>query len=121
MELNQNQKQSLSRFRNFVSFRNKISLLLSLAVLICYYAFIFSVGAFPDILGYRLGSSSVTLGIVCGIFIIALCIIVTGFYTFIANQYLDKNQEELLKDLENNNLTKHLQNGELSYTQKETQ
>ncbi len=113
--MTEEQKESLLKFRRFVSFRNKFSLLLSLLILVCYYVFVFGIGAFPEVLGYKVGDSSVTLGIMYGIFIILVCIIATGFYTFVANQYMDKNQEEILKDIEKNGLMQDLQSGKISY------
>ncbi len=113
--MTQEQRNLLLRLKKFVSFRNRFSLLLSLIVSVCYYAFVFSIGAFPEVLGYRIGSSSVTLGIVCGIFIIVTCIVVTGLYTFVANQYMDKNQDEILDDIEKGGLMEDLQNGKISY------
>lgn len=115
MKLSKNQLEALSRFKSFVSFRNKISLILSLVILVCFYAFILSVGLVPEVLGYRLGPSSVTLGILAGIFLIILSIIATGLYTFLANSYFDKDQDEILRELDENNVTESLKNGELSY------
>lgn len=115
MKLTENQQQALSKFRQFVSFRNKISLVLSLVVLVCYYAFVLSVGLFPEVLGYRLGPSSVTLGIIVGLFIIVLSIIVTGIYTFLANTYFDKDQANILNQLQEANLINDLQNGKIDY------
>ncbi|CAG9469541.1 DUF485 domain-containing protein [Campylobacter upsaliensis] len=115
MNLNSTQKNALSNFKKFVSFRNKISLYLSLIVLICYYIFILGVGLTPEILGYKLGPSAITLGIMAGVGLIVLCIISTGIYTFIANYFLDKEQEEVLKNLEKEGLIDALQNGKISY------
>ncbi len=115
MELKENQQNALSKFRQFVSFRNKISLVLSLVVLVCYYIFVLSVGLFPEVLGYRLGPSSVTLGIIGGLFIIVLSIVVTGIYTFLANTYFDRDQANILNQLQESNLIKDLQNGEIDY------
>lgn len=115
MKLTENQQKALSNFRQFVSFRNKISLVLSLVVLVCYYIFVLSVGLFPEVLGYRLGTSSVTLGILMGIFLIVLSIVTTGLYTFLANSYFDKDQDEILRELEENDVIKPLQNGEIDY------
>ena len=120
MVLSQQQKDILQRFKNFVSFRNKFSLLLSLVILVCYYVFVFGIGAFPEILSFKVGDTSITVGIAFGIFIIATCIVTTGLYTFVANQYMDKNQEEILDSIEKNGLTKGLQSGEISYNQEET-
>lgn len=115
MKLTENQQNALSKFRQFVSFRNKISLVLSLVVLVCYYAFVLSVGLFPEVLGYRLGPSSITLGIIAGLFIIVLSIIVTGIYTFLANTYFDKDQENILNQLQESNLIQDLQDGKIDY------
>lgn len=115
MKLTENQQKALSKFRQFVSFRNKISLILSLVVLVCYYAFVLSVGLFPEVLGYRLGPSSITLGIIAGLFIIVLSIIVTGIYTFLANTYFDKDQENILNQLQESNLIQDLQDGKIDY------
>ena len=115
MGLKENQQNALSKFRQFVSFRNKISLVLSLVVLVCYYAFVLSVGLFPEVLGYRLGPSSITLGIIAGLFIIVLSIIVTGIYTFLANTYFDKDQENILNQLQESNLIQDLQDGKIDY------
>ena len=60
MKLSENQQKAVVKFRNFIAFRNKISLILSLVVLVCYYVFVIGVGLFPEVLGYRLGPSSIT-------------------------------------------------------------
>lgn len=104
-------QQSIQAFKEFVSFRNKVTLWLSAVVLLCYYVFVLSIGLFPDILGYRLGPSSITLGIMFGIFLIVLCITVTGLYTFFANQYFDRRQDEILQDLEQSGALEDLKNG----------
>ena len=113
--MTQEQKNVLLRFRNFVYFRNKISLLLSLVILVLYYVFVFGIGMAPEVLGSRIGTSSVSLGIIYGIFIIVSCIIVTGLYTFVANQYMDKDQDEILSDIEKSGLMEDLKNGKITY------
>ncbi|MCX2717632.1 DUF485 domain-containing protein [Helicobacter sp. MIT 21-1697] len=115
MKLSEKQQKALVRFSNFISFRNKISLILSLIILVCYYVFVLGVGLFPEVLGYRLGPSSITLGILAGIFLIALCIIATGLYTFLANTYFDKDQSEILEQLQENNVIESLKSGEIDY------
>ncbi|ETD27428.1 DUF485 domain-containing protein [Helicobacter canis] len=115
MKLTENQQRALSKFRQFVSFRNKISLVLSLVVLVCYYIFVLSVGLFPDVLGYRLGPSSVTLGIIGGLFIIVLSIVATGIYTFLANTYFDRDQANILEQLQESNVIDALKQGEIDY------
>lgn len=88
------------KFNKFISFRNKFSLFLSVIIMLCYYAFIISVGMFPEVLGYKIGPSSITLGILLGLTLIFTCIIITGIYTFIANKYFDKEQNEILSEME---------------------
>ena len=108
---NDNKEAVLQRFRQFVSFRNKFGLTLAIAVLICHYGFIIGVGFFPEVLGYRLGPSSITLGIMFGIFLIVLSIVLTGIYTLFANKYFDKEQEEVIDELRQNGLIEDLQEG----------
>lgn len=117
MKLSNNQEKSVLNFKRFVSFRNKISLILSIVILLAYYIFILGVGLLPDVLGYRLGPSSITLGIIVGIFLIVLCIVATGLYTFLANNYFDKEQEAILKHLAKENVLDSLIKGELDYKQ----
>ena len=66
-------------------------------------------------LGYRLGPSSITLGIIVGVFLIVLSVVATGLYTFLANSYFDKDQDEILRELEESDVIKPLQNGEIDY------
>ena len=115
MKLSKEQEKTLFSFRYFVSFRNKIAVIMSLVIFIAYYAFVLGVGLFPEVLGYRLGPSSITLGIILGIFLIALCIIATGLYTFLANTYFDKEQEGILRSLEENKIVESLEKGEICY------
>ncbi len=115
MELSKEQEKALFSFKQFVSFRNKILLILSVVILCAYYIFILGVGLFPDVLGYRLGPSSITLGIILGVFLIVLCIVATGLYTFLVNTYFDKEQQEILDSLQKHNVIESLQNGEIAY------
>ena len=98
-----------NRFYKFVSFRNRFSLVLSLIIFVLYYAFVAGIGFFPEVLGYRLGPSAITLGIMCGISLIVICILSTGIYTLFANKYFDKEQEEIIEELKNSGVIKELQ------------
>ena len=93
-------QEAKARFYEFVSFRNKFCVCLSLVILVCYYGFVASVGFFPEVLGYRLGPSSITLGIILGVSIIVISIASTGIYTLFANKYFDKEQAEIIEDLQ---------------------
>lgn len=96
------------RFQKFIAFRNKFSVALAVVILVCYYAFVASVGFFPEVLGYRLGPSSITLGILLGVSIIILSIVSTGIYTLFANKYFDKEQAEVLEELEKSGILETL-------------
>ena len=100
------------RFYKFVSFRNRFCVYLSLVILVCYYAFVLSVGFAPEMLGYRLGPSSVTLGILWGITIIVVSIASTGIYTLFANKYFDKEQAEIIEDLQDSGALEEMIKGD---------
>ncbi|RAX52732.1 hypothetical protein CCY99_07125 [Helicobacter sp. 16-1353] len=100
-------ESTLKRFKKFITFRSKFSLFLTVVILLCYYAFILSVGLFPDVLGYRIGPSSVTLGIALGLLLIFICISITGLYTFVANKYFDRDQREILEEMEDCGILKN--------------
>ncbi len=112
------QKNAKARFYKFVSFRNKFCLYLSLVILVCYYGFVASVGFFPEVLGYRLGPSSITLGIILGIAIIAISIVSTGIYTLFANKYFDKEQAEILEDLQESGALEEMIKGDTQGAQR---
>ena len=101
-----------ARFYKFVSFRNKFCIYLSLVILVCYYTFVASVGFFPEVLGYRLGPSSITLGIMLGIGIIVISIASTGIYTLFANKYFDKEQAQIIEDLQESGALESMIKGE---------
>ncbi|WP_121021698.1 DUF485 domain-containing protein [Helicobacter vulpis] len=104
-------QKSIQAFKKFVSLRNKVCWWLSIVVFLCYYTFVLSLGLFPDILAYRLGPSAITLGIMAGIFLIVLCIVLTGLYTFLANEHFDRTQAEILKQLKASGALEEMQHG----------
>lgn len=111
--LNDREAKVFERFKKFIGFRNKFSLFLSVIVLVCYYIFIIVVGFFPQVLGYTIGPSVITLGILSGISIIIISIIVTGIYTFIANKYFDRDQKALLDELSKEGIIEKITKGEI--------
>ncbi|KGI57334.1 DUF485 domain-containing protein [Campylobacter sp. MIT 97-5078] len=115
MQINTEQKELLKKFNKFLSFKGRFALILSLVIFILYYVFVLSIGLFPDILGYKLGPTSVSLGIIFGVFLIVLCLVTTGIYTYIANYFLDKEQNDLLENIRKQGLLEALQNGELNF------
>ena len=101
------------KFRNFVTFRNKISIFLSLVIIVLYYLFTIGIGAFPNLLGFSIGPSSISVGIVYGLALIIISVISTVLYTFFANQHFDKVQKEILEDLQDSGALKDLQDGKV--------
>ena len=93
----------LKRYAKFIAFRNIFCIVMSCGILAIFFAFILAIGFYPDILGYKIGPSSITLGVICGVFIIAIAILSTGIYTLFANKYFDKEQSEIIEILERNN------------------
>ncbi|WP_267524610.1 DUF485 domain-containing protein [Campylobacter sp. MG1] len=112
--MDSNYDKSIRDFKSFVSLRNKVTFYLSAIIFICYYLFIASIGLFPEILGYKLGPSAITLGILIGVFLIILCCVITGLYTFFANYYFDKRQKEIIKALEQSGALKDLKDGKIN-------
>ncbi|ASQ30527.1 DUF485 domain protein [Campylobacter avium LMG 24591] len=105
--------EAIKKFRNFVTFRNKISIFLSLVIIVLYYLFTIGIGAFPNLLGFSIGPSSISVGIVYGLALIIISVISTGLYTFFANQHFDKVQKEILEDLQDSGALKDLQDGKV--------
>lgn len=91
------QEGAVARFYKFVSFRNKFCLWLSLVILVCYYGFVASVGFFPEVLGYRLGPSTLRLGLFWGFLLLGLLLLAQGFIRFLLINILIKNKHKLLK------------------------
>ena len=116
--MSNNREEILARFQKFISFRNRFSLGISLVVFLCFYLFILMIGFYPNVLGYTLGPSSITLGILFGIGIIIISILSTGIYTLFANKYFDKEQEEILQSLKENGLLEDLQKNGLKKEKK---
>lgn len=93
----------LKRYAKFIAFRNIFCIVMSCGIFTLFFAFILAIGFYPDILGYKIGPSSITLGVICGVFIIAIAILSTGIYTLFANKYFDKEQSEIIEILRTNN------------------
>lgn len=93
---NLEQKKLFEEYENFMRFKLNFALFLSFIILGAYFSFLALVGFFPDFLGISIGESAITLGIVFGICAILLGVLGTYVYSFIANNFLDKRQEELL-------------------------
>ena len=73
-----------------ISKRTKLSLKLTIAILIVYFAFILTIAFEPSLLSTPISADSViTIGIPIGIFVILFAFVLTGVYTYKANSEFD--------------------------------
>ena len=83
--------------------RKRLTLLLSTAMLVVYFAFILTIAYEPSLLATPISSDSVTtIGIPIGIFVIVFAFVLTGIYTYKANKEFDeltKKIKEKVKDI----------------------
>ena len=83
--------------------RKRLTLVLSAAMLIVYFAFILTIAYEPALLGTPISTDSVTtIGIPIGIFVIVFAFVLTGIYTYKANREFDeltKKIKEKVKDI----------------------
>ncbi|MDU7693351.1 MAG: DUF485 domain-containing protein [Helicobacter sp.] len=102
-------KQDIARrtFLDFVTRRNKISLLLMIIMFIVYYFLVIGIGFFPSWLGSRIFDSSITIGIVLGIGTIIIGFILCGIYTFYANKNFDEQQNACIAEFEECGILDH--------------
>ena len=86
------------KFQTLVNKRSKLGWQLSIVMLAVYYAFILSIAFAPSILGQKLGSGVVTLGIPVGVGIIILAFVLTGIYVKKANSEFDVLTESIKEE-----------------------
>ena len=83
--------------------RKRLTLVLSAAMLIVYFAFILTIAYEPALLATPISTDSVTtIGIPIGIFVIVFAFVLTGIYTYKANREFDeltKKIKEKVKDI----------------------
>ena len=112
-------KNTMLRFNEFNASKNKFSLVLSLVVGVIYYIFVFCVGMFPDVLGYKIGPSSITLGILSGLAIIIISVVTTGIYAYVANKHFDREQDEIIEEMKECGIIKDGELASVDYVKKE--
>ena len=77
-------------YQELVSKRTSFSIILTIAMLVVYFAFILTIAFDPSILAAPLSSDSVTtIGIPIGMAVIVFAFILTGIYTKRANSEFD--------------------------------
>lgn len=91
-----------SKFNALVSQKNLIAFLLTCIQLVVYYGFIYLL-AFKkkEVLSIKI-TEGIPLGIPLGIGVIVMSWVLTGIYTYWANNFYDKMVEEVKKEIRGN-------------------
>jgi uncharacterized membrane protein (DUF485 family) len=90
--------QETEEFKNFVTKKWTVSLILASIMLLAYFGFILTVAFNKDMLATKI-SKGLTLGLPVGLGIILLAWVLTGIYVRWANKHYDNKVEELKKKL----------------------
>lgn len=94
-EIKQNPK-----YHELVAKRTRFAWILSILMLIVYYAFIVTIAFKPELLAIPLSDGSVmSVGIPVGIAIILFSFVITGLYVYKANNTYDVLLQEIKADL----------------------
>jgi uncharacterized membrane protein (DUF485 family) len=89
------QIQENPKYQELVHKRSRYAWVLSIAMLIVYYAFILVIAFDPSLLGAKIGDGVMTIGIPIGIFIIVFAFMLTGIYVKKANGEFDELSREI--------------------------
>jgi uncharacterized membrane protein (DUF485 family) len=92
--------KSNPKYQRLVKARSTFAWRLSLVMLAVYFAFILTIAFDPSVLGTRLGSGVMTVGIPVGIAIIFIAFILTGLYVRRANGEFDDLSRDVKAELE---------------------
>jgi uncharacterized membrane protein (DUF485 family) len=87
------------KYKKLVSERSRFAWTLSIIMLVVYYAFIMTIAFKPELLGTRIGSGVMTIGIPIGIAIIFIAFILAGIYVRRANGEFDQLTKEVREEL----------------------
>jgi uncharacterized membrane protein (DUF485 family) len=87
------------RFRELVAKRTRFAWMLSAAMLVIYFGFIFIIAFAPKSLGTPIGSGVTTIGIPLGLFVIVSAFVLTGIYVHRANTEFDAITREIVEDI----------------------
>jgi len=87
------------RFQELVAKRTRFAWLLSAAMLVIYFGFIFVIAFAPKSLGTPIGSGVTTIGIPLGLFVIVSAFVLTGIYVHRANTEFDAITREIVEDI----------------------
>jgi len=87
------------KYQKLVSERSRFAWTLSIVMLVVYYAFIMTIAFDPSILGIKMGTGVMTIGIPIGIAIIFIAFILAGIYVRRANGEFDQLTKEVREEL----------------------
>lgn len=90
--------QQLPEFRKMVKIRWRVSVVLTIAMLIIYFGFILLIAFNKPFLATTIGHN-LTLGLPVGIGVLLSAWILTGIYTYWANRYHDARINEIKKKM----------------------
>ena len=87
------------KYQELVSKRNSLAWTLSIIMLVVYYAFILVIAFDPSLLGAKIGSGVITVGIPVGIAIIFIAFALTGVYVKKANSEFDDLTKQIKDEI----------------------
>lgn len=91
--------KSNPKFHQLVAKRSRLAWGLSLIILLIYFSFILLIAFAPEFLGQPISeTSSITIGIPIGIFIIITAFMLTGVYVRKANKDFDRINKEIIDE-----------------------
>ena len=93
-----NKIQRAPKYQELRSKRNRLSITLTVLMLIVYYGYVALIAFDKELLAKPLGAGVTTLGIPIGLGVIVFTVIITGLYVRRANTEFDAMTREILKD-----------------------
>jgi len=91
------------KFKELVSRRTRLAVVLTLIVAGLFYALILMVAFTPEMIGKPLGFGGLTLGVAVVFSQFVLFWLLTAFYVYRANNKFDSITDELVNDINKNN------------------
>ena len=86
------------KFGELVRARSRLANILSVAMMVIYFAFVLTVAFGKEFLGMPIGDSVVSIGIPLGLLVILLAFALTGIYVSQANARFDRLTKEIIEE-----------------------
>ena len=87
------------KYQKLVTERSRFAWTLSIIMLVVYYAFIMVIAFKPTLLGIKMGTGVITIGIPIGVAIIIIAFVLAGIYVNRANGLYDQLTREIRDEL----------------------